>query len=330
MATWHDGIDPRVHKGLEIGALHNPRFDPQSPNVFFVDHTDTASLRRKYANDSHLQDKLDSLVDVDYVWGADDRVLAEVVKEITPVDFVYASHVFEHLANPVGWLEQVAAVLPVGGVLSLVIPDKRFCFDVNRDLTGVADLIDGYLTSASKPSFRQIYDFYSRMITVDTRALWAGAEDHVERVRDDADPDELAMEFCRRSEAGEYIDTHCGVYTPASFLAIVEKLGGLGLMPFTIRAFQSTPVNTLEFRVVLEKLPDTGPDRRREVISGSVAAARKGAGLGPGPASPSCQLQLGPRELRFILAKRRLMERAHGMRGRVRAWRGGSRAFPGS
>jgi len=318
MRQWHDGIDPTRHRGLEIGALHNPRFDPASPNVFFVDHADRAALQRKYAENADLTSELDSLVDVDFVWGAGQRTLSEIAKAVVPLDFVYASHVFEHLVNPVGWLEQLADVLRTGGIVSLVIPDKRFCFDVNRRVSEIADVVDGYLSHATKPTYRQIYDFYSKMVSVDTIALWEGTRDYSREVRTDHDPDQLGMDMCRRSEHGDYVDSHCGVYTPDSFLTIIEKLAALGLLQFRVRDFQATPVNSLEFRVVLEKLPDElGDEKRRRLITESLEVARRNAGLVAPPREQAPQPVLGPRELAVILRKREAVDRLHHVRARL-------------
>lgn len=319
MAEWQDGIDTSTDRGLEIGALHNPRFDRNDPNIFFVDHTDTESLRSKYAEDTDLASHLDDLVDVDFVWGADGRTLAEVTKNESPFDFVYASHVFEHLPNPVGWLEQVADVLEVGGKVSLVIPDKRFCFDVNRQVTEIADLVDAYLSGRAHPSLRSIYDFHSRIVAVDTLGLWSGEVDYSGVWREDKEPDLWAYELCLRSAGGEYVDTHCGVYTAESFLGLVEKLTKLDLIGFRLAEFQPTPLNSLEFKVVLEKLPpDLTAAQRQTAVRDSLVLARAQWGLDDSSQPSSNQLVLGPRELVLIKRKRAAVDRLHTLRARLR------------
>jgi len=50
-------------------------------------------------------------------------------------DFVLASHVFEHLANPLRTLQECKRVLKTGGALVIVVPDKRATFDRNRPFT---------------------------------------------------------------------------------------------------------------------------------------------------------------------------------------------------
>jgi hypothetical protein len=59
-------------------------------------------------------------------------------------DFIVASHVLEHVANPLRVLEQAQGVLVDGGKLILVLPDLRFTFDRARTPTGIAHLAEHY------------------------------------------------------------------------------------------------------------------------------------------------------------------------------------------
>ena len=126
----------------------------------------------------------------------------------------------------IGWLREIGSVLADGGRLCLAIPDKRLCFDVNRDLTTMADLVDAHLRGLSAPGFRQIYDFHSRIIEVDAAALWAGTADYRGTWRADLDPDEWAYELClegpadrrvrRRPLPGLHPDARSSTSTPGS------------------------------------------------------------------------------------------------------------------
>ena len=51
------------------------------------------------------------------------------------LDYVATSHVIEHVANPVKALWEWARVTRDGGILYLVVPDRRFTFDHTRPLT---------------------------------------------------------------------------------------------------------------------------------------------------------------------------------------------------
>jgi hypothetical protein len=320
--------------GLEIGPLYTPRFPRERyPHVRYVDHASTDDLREKYVTDAFMADHLDEIVGVDVVWDGS-TPLHDALRGSdgadAAVDFVFASHVIEHAPDMIGWLQQIGRVLGDGGRLYLAIPDKRLCFDVNRDLTTMADLVDAHLRGLSAPGFRQIYDFHSRIIEVDAAALWAGTADYSGTWRADLDPDEWAYELClKHQQTGEYVDGHCQVFTPGSFLDVYSRLVKLGLIDYRIAAFHPSVPGTIEFRVVLEKLPATmGADERRATQLASVPTFED-----PVPAFSSARVDIdappegavrvdvSPREQSLILAKRRVVEKARCLATRFREHR---------
>jgi SAM-dependent methyltransferase len=56
-------------------------------------------------------------------------------------DFVICSHVLEHVAEPIGLLEEIHRVLRLGGVVLILLPDRHRTFDRHRDRTPVAHLV---------------------------------------------------------------------------------------------------------------------------------------------------------------------------------------------
>jgi len=60
------------------------------------------------------------------------------------VDFVIASHVLEHLRNPIGAIENWTSVLKEGGYLVMLVPHKGFTFDKERPLTEIHHLLQDY------------------------------------------------------------------------------------------------------------------------------------------------------------------------------------------
>jgi len=290
-------------RGLEIGPLHNPIAQKASGvDVAYVDHADTDALRRKYAADPNVP----FVLDVDFVWG--DRRLVDAIGETGALDYVIASHVIEHVPDLVSWLIQLGEVLRPGGVLSLIIPDKRFCFDARRAVTPPSEIVAAYLTERTRPSLAQIFDFESQYITVDTLELWAGRPGYVEtspRVRE-------AFEKCKDALThDDYVDVHATTWTPSSFVEVMRTLFELDLVPFRFKSFQPTPFNSLEFYVTFERIDDGVPvDERRRQQLASIPADVDTSSITPNGAVLAVAdrelLDISAREARLIAMKRQV------------------------
>ena len=308
-------IDVAGMRGLEIGPLAAPRVRKEEGRISYVDHTDTDGLRNKYSTDPHMQNRLDEIVDIDYVIG-EAQGIYEAVTDDAPFDYVIASHLIEHIADVVAWLADVAKVLAVDGILSLIVPDKRYCFDVNRRTTEISEVVDAYLRQLRRPSLKQVYDFLSKGLDgeVDTAAIWAGTADYSGLIRSDVtDPDVAALSFCRTiQDSNEFIDVHCGVFTPDSFLELFEKLARLGLIDFEIAYFAPTEVNSLEFHVSF-RLIDCSIGREL-MIERQLASLVRFRASEPREASRTSDAAIAPgtmelshAELRLIATKRRIL-----------------------
>ncbi len=299
-------------RGLEIGPLASPRVRKDEGPVRYVDHASAAELKEKYATDQGMRDRLDEIVDVDYVLGETTTISSAVAAD-APFDYVIASHVIEHIPDTVGWLDDLTRVLRPGGILSLVIPDKRYCFDVNRSLTEISDLVDANLRGLRQPSFRQAYDFYAKAIggVVDPAAAWAGA-DYSQAVRQDfADPDVAAFEACRRMQTSdEFVDVHCHVFTPDSFLGLLDKLARLDLIDYEVAAFVPTERDNFEFYVSLRRLDaSAGRESLRQAEQASIARARSQDPPANGVQPRLALMGVSPAEERLLNLKRRSLAR---------------------
>jgi SAM-dependent methyltransferase len=302
-------------RGLEIGPLASPRVRKDEGRIFYVDHTDANGLRNKYSTDAEMKDRLDEIVDLDYVVGEAQGIYDAVARD-APFDYVLASHVIEHIPDPVGWLADIARALSIGGVLSLTIPDKRYCFDINRRTTDISEIVDAYLRELRQPGVKQVYDFLSKEIKVNTAEVWAGTTDYSDVVRSDVgDPDVAALAFCRTiAGSREFLDVHCSVFTPGSFLELYEKLARLGLTDFELAYFASTEVNNLEFHVSLRRMdPALGREFMMERQLASALRFRP-PDVTPQPAAPSVvtslTMEVSAAEFRLIAIKRRILEAA--------------------
>lgn len=206
--------------GLEISPLFRPATDKKIHNVHYTDYTTTEDNISKHAHYEHPE-----IVDIDFVWTPGKKL-----KDCTPTrnnyDWAIASHVLEHVPDPVGWMLEVFEVLKTGGILSLALPDRNKCFDRNRNLTEVSEWIHAWLSEDKRPNARQLYDFLSNVTTEDGSGKIL-AQNHYTK--------DEALNFTFNSHStGQYFDAHCSVFTGESFTIMINELNQLGIMNVTV------------------------------------------------------------------------------------------------
>jgi predicted SAM-dependent methyltransferase len=118
-------------RGVEIGALWRKFPARSGTKVWYVDRETTDGLS------AHYSDLQRPLVKPDIVGDA-----ARLPFAPGSLDFLIASHVLEHMPFPLAALQHWYNVLAPGGTLLLRIPDKRFTFDVRRERTPLAHLVE--------------------------------------------------------------------------------------------------------------------------------------------------------------------------------------------
>jgi hypothetical protein len=235
-------IDPAAMSGLEIGALDKPAVRRTDGKVRYVDYADTATVKAKPYDDSI---DVEAIVDVDIVWA--ERPLAEAVGE--PVDYIVASHVIEHVPDLIGWLADLSAALKPGGILSLALPDKRFTFDLQRPDSTLGEVVEAYLLGARRPSIRQVVDNCFSAVVVRPQDAWAQDLSGADLPRLGGDI-ALALAWDQAKDLvrePRYIDSHCWVFTPQSFLTLLDTLAQLKLLPLSLRSFSPTRPGDMEF-----------------------------------------------------------------------------------
>lgn len=243
------GIDIASCTGVEIGPLASPLIAKEEGDVRYVDRACTEEIKEWYSRSTV---PLDQIVPIDHVWG--EESLAEATGAVEEFDYCIASHVIEHVPDLVSWIQEIAAILKVGGVASFSIPDKRHTFDYFRPVSVPADLLEAYFRKLRKPSVRDIFDHFSTIVDVNLVETWQPGFDgsNIER----PDSYHKAYAACRRAvDNGEYIDSHCWVFTPQSFIHLLDVLSRLGLLDFRIRRFFDVAHNTCDFVTQLEKIP---------------------------------------------------------------------------
>ena len=261
--------------GLEVSPLFRPTVLKSQCNVFYTDYTTAEHSREKHSNYVH-----DEIMDIDFVWTPGKRLI-DCVPDKKRFDWAIASHVLEHVPDPIGWLLEIFDVLNPGAVISLALPEKQHCFDAFRRETDAADLVDVWVRRQKIPSPRQLFDFLSRALdgSKPMKGSPTGAlAPFEEQVR--VYTDENAMDFVAHSwVTGAYFDAHCSVFTPESFVSVMKQLNAVGILNVTV----SEPVS--EFGEFIVKLTKVGDPRRSHpgsadpVASGFVDASWGGQSM---------------------------------------------------
>jgi SAM-dependent methyltransferase len=217
--------------GLEIGPSHNP-FAPKKMgyNVHVLDHASADELKRKYQGHGV---NLDNIEDVDFVWNGEP--LPKLIGRISCYDWIIASHVIEHVPDFVSFLQQCYSLLKPEGVLSLAIPDKRFCFDNLSLCSSIGNILDAYYEKRKKPTHGQVFEHFANASKRNGHIVWGpdGLGDADGLVHSFA---EARDQWDKSVSDNEYIDVHCWRFTPSSFRLIISDLQSLGLIKIGIKS----------------------------------------------------------------------------------------------
>jgi SAM-dependent methyltransferase len=191
---------PANARGLEIGAHTNP----------------VAGLSPFYTD--AVADYAGTAGRVDFL--ADARALP--ITDGT-LDYLCSSHVLEHLPDPIAALHEWHRVLRPGGLLYLVVPDKRFTFDEPRAVTTVEHLLrdfqEGTLeTDAAVHIDEFVYQTNWSMLSPN-KASAADQPEHQANTR---------AYYLRELAQGRPIDIHFHTFTPESLQALLRAAGFIG------------------------------------------------------------------------------------------------------
>jgi len=214
-------------RGLEIGPSYSPLVPKASgARVETVDHADRDTLVEKYRAWGLPEEKLAQIEEVDYIWAGGS--LAEAVGERGAFEYIVASHLVEHTVDLIGFLRDCSVLLTPDGVLSLVVPDKRYCFDRFQPHTSVGAAVDAHVFPRRFHTPGSLLDHHA----------YASKRGESAIAWDPLDAAPLSLQFDditagRDSiEAGlsgdSYHDVHRWKFTPSSFRLLVQDLRALG------------------------------------------------------------------------------------------------------
>lgn len=175
-------------------------------------------------------------------------------------DWIVSSHNFEHLPDPVRFLRDCRALLAPGGVLAMVIPDKRFCLDRFQPAATLAGVVEAWERGGDDVwgAFRQ-QACKARLDRDGGQAiLWPAACDDPQRLRClDPRPAVARLREALAAAAPAAFRGHRWRFTPASFEALLYDLRVVGLVDLGTESVTTLP--TGEFVALLREAGPAEP-----------------------------------------------------------------------
>lgn len=229
--------------GIEIGPSHNP-IAPKSDGykVHIIDHMSREQLIAKY-KDHHVN--LKNIEEVDFVWR--DENYSELTGKSKYYDWIIASHVIEHTPDLIGFLNDCDAILKDDGVISLVIPDKRYCFDHYRPITGISKIIDNHFQKNKIHTPGTVAEYFLNVVSKDGSIAWNSSITGKYNLVHSLNEALQGMNSVLNEKA--YLDVHAWCFVPHSFRLIIHDLFCLGLILFQEVDF--FPTEGCEFYITL-------------------------------------------------------------------------------
>ena len=181
-------------RGIELGPGHHPfAYLPPATSVRYVDRwvPEVNSALFPELVDAHFPQP-DVVADLDT-----DRLSA--VPDASE-DFVIASHVLEHLAEPLGMLLECHRVLRPGGTLLILLPDRRRTSDSRRPPTTLEHLVAEHERGVTEVDDEHLAEFLT--------LAWR---------KDLSDPDVRERLFAEQRQRSVHV--HC--WTEDEFFAVV-------------------------------------------------------------------------------------------------------------
>ena len=277
--------------GIEVAPWFAPiASKADGYKVRTLDVFDKPTLIARAKVDANLVDRdMGLLEEVDYVGSATEIAIIVPPKDHGTFDYIVSSHNFEHLSNPIKFLQGCEKVLKTGGVLSMAVPDRRACFDYFRPNTQIGDWLDAYVANRDRPTPRQVFDHRSKTALQRQGKEQVGAFSlgvRPESVELFGDLGDLYQQFYLQPFGDDYQDAHCTVMTPNSlellliearqlglFNCVIEQIGNLRGCEFYVRLRFGVPVekltseqflrqrHILQHRVLQDFIPQVAPGR---------------------------------------------------------------------
>lgn len=302
--------------GIEIAPYFRPLVRKADGHpVLYADIFDADRLRAGGKQDTNIRDEwIKNIDEVDIVGDAGNigEAVASLGRE-GQFAYIVSSHNFEHLSNPIRFLQGCERALKPGGFLSMAVPDGRACFDHFRMPTRLSDWLSAFHRGISQPSAETLFDYRANLsYYVAKQERSVGCDLRLDPPTGFVAEQNLKSAYTAYLEDSRsdtpYVDAHCTVTFGAALENMLWDLRDLGLISFDI--VEVTATRGLEFYVHLRKpdavlpLDDAAFYAARAIRLRKIASGLGVAGFGqPGPGQTAASLAL----LRLTKALKRVV-----------------------
>lgn len=219
---------------LEIGPAHNPILPKREGyDVKIVDYLDRDGLVERYKHFEQYDPN--DIEEVDYVFRPG-TPWSEVIPE--RFDLVVASHVIEHTTSMIDFLNECEKLLKPDGVLALVVPDHRYCFDRFRERASLSRVIDASLYPSSVHTMGAVIEERLNAARHGGITAWGPRHRGDYSLANTLDVVKANAEEARRGE--RYIDTHNWVCTPNHLRLLLQDLHSLSFINLRETSYHDT------------------------------------------------------------------------------------------
>ncbi len=199
-------VNVRAATGLEIGASDLPTVTLSGAKCFH------ANSRSKSEMVALWKLEPDAVPDIDYIVPRNGLLSQSITDR--RFDYIILAHVIEHIADPIGYIQDLAKLLNDNGVIMMAIPDKRRTFDQSRELTRIEHLLNDYYERPTYPSLEHVME-YAPCVIDELRGK--GVTD--------------VYRWAKQNHESGTADVHCHVWTDEHFFKQMNELIAGGLLP---------------------------------------------------------------------------------------------------